>query len=68
MLKIDVKERISWEEYFNHSFFKQNVIQIPQFVKYILKILISIVRNVKLIFVKIVLINIINMKLNLFLK
>ena len=33
MLKINVKERISWEEYFNHSFFKQNVIKdrIPQF-------------------------------------
>ena len=33
MLKINVKERISWEEYFNHSFFKQNEIKdrIPQF-------------------------------------
>ena len=31
MLKIDFNERISFEEYFNHPFFKQNKDQFPQF-------------------------------------
>ena len=39
MLKIDIKERISWEEYFNHPFFKQNVFELnlPQ-IKFICEI------------------------------
>ena len=24
MLKVDLNERISWDDYFNHSFFKNN--------------------------------------------
>ncbi len=31
MLKIDVKERISWDEYFNHHFFYQNKFDFPNF-------------------------------------
>ena len=35
MLKININERISWEEYFNHSFFKQNISQkIVKFPKF----------------------------------
>jgi len=32
LLKINVNERISWNDYFNHSFFKNNnIIKYPKF-------------------------------------
>ena len=31
MLKVDLNERISWNEYFNHSFFTKHLINLPHF-------------------------------------
>ena len=31
LLKININERLSWEEYFNHNFFKQNNLDMPIF-------------------------------------